>query len=407
MAIKTQQEMEIFSDRKSNMESIKKKIDMIADTIKSIEDDKDRFMRIFLGFKSKYTFPDEFRQKHGIMESRLFQKINLHGLGSIRIAAVDGSILRESMLGVDLIATKYRGVVFRFFNNKPPHVKYFPRAKNENLNLSMFIQDSSTLDIDFYMNAKRMLGELNLVHDILVQEPNIDLMIIDGSLCIPPLFLQPLIHRSHLKTCLEISDLLIRILDICERKNVLLVGVVKDSMKRTIVDILGNLISIEGVSNEFFKPFFDFNYRRVLATLKDYEFFFRFLKAGERSFIYKSSLSSGLTSKGTEFESYMENHNLGLFSYLIKPVPMDIPLRVDFIVQDEKNKVFRYARRTESLLYPVSKIMIDYSEPSPQFEAHRRVKIPEHEFKAIIEIIRRKTGYCSTLLQKRRDRRPF
>jgi hypothetical protein len=406
MAIIEQRDVELFQERANPEETIKTKIDLIASTIVKVEENKSRFARTLVQSKAAFRFPAAIKNEFFICDDVLANNLTLQNPAGMKIAAVDGSVLRESLIGVDLIASKARGVSFKFYSKKSPIVKYYPQEKNENFNIFGIFQNTNTQDLESFTNAERLLSELELVHSILSTEPHLDMMIIDGSLFIPEIFNSSENYYAS-RYNKQISDVLKRIIDACKQNGTILVGVVKDSIKADFSGIFGRLIPACMGAFPAFKDFLAFDYRQAIQVFKDYDLFYRFLGEGERSFCMRTFPKTGSFLPATDFERYMKANDLGLYSYMIKAVPMDIPLKVEFFSRCDPAAVNGLVERSASLLYPLSKINVDYSEPSPQMEAHKRVHIPEQDFKVIIDIIRQKTGYCSTMLQKRRERKPF
>ncbi|HME52853.1 MAG TPA: DNA double-strand break repair nuclease NurA [Candidatus Lokiarchaeia archaeon] len=406
MAIIQQRDAELFQERANPEEALKTKINMIASTILKVEENKTKFVNALALLKHDLIFPPAFKDGNYIIDDMLVARMALQNPAGMRIGAVDGSVLRESLVGADIIASKARGVAFRFYTKKPPVVKYFPREKNENFNLFGIFQGSNSQELEIFTNAERLLSELELVHSIISTESHLDMMIIDGSLFIPEIFN----NKENLyanKYSRQISEILVKILKACRENDTMLVGVMKDSAKMDFVNIIGKLIPTCMNSHPAFKKFLDFDYRQAIQVFKDYDLFFRYLKEGERTFAMKEFPKAEDFIPSTDFERYLKNNDLALYTYIFKAVPMDIPLKVEFFAKNRSDGIKPIVERTSSLLYPLSRVNVDYSEPSPQMEAHKRVKIPEQDFKVIIETIRQKTGFCSTLMQKRRDRRPF
>lgn len=406
MAIIEQKNAELFQDRANPEETIKTKIDLIASTIVKVEENKARFVRTLVQSKATFRFPPAFKKEYYIHDDALSSGLALQTPAGMRIAAVDGSVLRESLVGVDLIASKARGVVFKFYAKKPPVVKYYPQDKNENFNMFCIFQNTTAQDLESFTNAERLLSELELVHSILSTEPHLDMMIIDGSLYIPEIFNNNENYYAS-KYNKQISGVLKRILDTCRQNGTMLVGVVKDSIKSDFCAVCGKMIPACMDSAPAFKEFLSFDYRQAIQLFKDYDLFYRFLSEGERSFCTRTFPRDNSFVPATDFERYIKANELGLHSYLLKAVPMDTPLKVEFFSSCDDKAVASIVERSSALLYPLSKINVNYSEPSPQMEAHKRVRIPEQDFKVIVDIIRQKTGYCSTMLQKRRERKPF
>lgn len=406
MAIIQQRDTELFQERANPEEALKTKINVIASTIMKVEENKTKFVNALALLKRNFVFPSAFKNGNLIIDNNLVARMALQNPAGIRIGAVDGSVLRESLVGADIIASKARGVAFRFYTKKPPVVKYFPREKNENFNLFGIFQGSNNQELEVFTNAERLLSELELVHSIISTESHLDMMIIDGSLFIPEIFN----NKENLyanKYNSQISEILVKILKTCRENGTMLVGVIKDSAKMDFVNTIGKLIPTCMNSHPAFRSFLDFDYRQAIQVFKDYDLFFRYLKEGERSFAMKEFPRAEDFVPSTDFERYLKNNDLALYTYIFKAVPMDIPLRVEFFAKNGPEEIKTIVERSSSLLYPLSKVNVDYSEPSPQMEAHKRVKIPEQDFKVIIETIRQRTGFCSTLMQKRRDRRPF
>ncbi len=387
-------------------DSLKDKIDEIAVKIIQIETQKQCLVSSFKEIKASFTFPDAFMDNYHVLDKTLFEAIPLNPPAGIQIAAVDGSILRESMLGVDIVASKARGAVFKFYSRRPPVVAYYPREHNANFNVQCFFTRSSLSELEFYTNAERLCIELELVHEILKTEPGLHLMIVDGSLLIPEVF-TPSRDQYAEQYCRRLTELMIDIINTCEENGTVLVGVVKDSTRSEHASLLRHLIPIAAKDDKTFEPFLQFDYPNVLELMKDYDFFYRFLDQGERSFALKSHPKATDFIPSNLFERFLKVKDLGLYSYLLKPVPLDVPLRVEFFAPNDPAIVKKHVTRSSSMLYPLSSIVFNYSEPSPQMEAHKRVKIQEQDFKILIDVLRRKTGYCSTMLQKRRERKPL
>lgn len=398
--------MEIFQDRSNPDDTIKDKIAIIASTVVQLEREKERFAATWEGIKASFTFPRDFNELRGVLDETLSTTVPMLGLSGMKIGSVDGSILRECMLGVDLIASKARGVVFRFYSKRPPVVRYFPQEPNENFNLLGVFQGANLQEIDAYANAERLLCELELVRKILQQEPALDMMIIDGTLHIPDLFKTTDNHaiQAQIK---RITELLIDIINASEANHTLLVGVTKDSSRADHLNVLRALIPARLQEDERFRAFMEMDTKQMFAVFKDYDFFYRILQEGERGFAIRSvpRVSDGPGKPRTMFEKFLHVKGLALHSYLLKAAQMDVPLKIELFASPETARP--RVVRSSSLLRPMSRIMIDYSEPSPQVEAHKRVKISEQDFSIIVDMVRQQAGYCTSVMQQRRNRRPI
>ena len=386
--------------------SLKDKIETIASTILSYENKKNLFINTLQEIQGKFEFSEEFMNRYDIKDECITRDIILRDLGGMKIASVDGSILRESMLGMELIASKSRGAVFRFYKEKSPVVRYYPIDRNQNLNIQGIFRNTSKKEVEFLTNAERLLSELKLIYQIIKDEKYLDMMILDGSLYLPEIFNS---NDNYSKSPYnkKITQLLINILNICRERDTIVVGVLKDSIRSRLSTILRYLIPYEIKRDGRFKKFLEFNYPQILNLFKDYDLFYRLLGAGQRTFAMQIYPGQEENKPKTLFERYLDVKDIGLYSYLIKCVPMDVPLCIEFFSQNKKYKVMEIIKKSSSLLYPLSTIVFNYSEPSPQMEAHKRVKISEYEFKLLVDVIRNKTGFCSSLLPKRRDRKPL
>ncbi|MBD3186026.1 hypothetical protein GF325_04275, partial [Candidatus Bathyarchaeota archaeon] len=170
MAIKILKNANLLHERTHQGDSIKKRIDMVSKAILNIENEKRKFINIWLEAKNQFQFPTELINTYGLGDDGISYPVHDKQMSGLRVGAVDGSVLRESMLGIDLIASKARGVVFNFKKDTPPDVSYYPVETNSNFNLFGVFQGSSFREIEFYSNVERLLAELELVHQVIARE---------------------------------------------------------------------------------------------------------------------------------------------------------------------------------------------------------------------------------------------
>ena len=139
------------------------------------------------------------------------------------------------------------------------------------------------------------------------------------------------------------------------------------------------------------------NYRRILLSMFDSEFFYRLLEPQERSCCFPiedKGLNSGV-QRASEHPIYC---------FYLKTVPRDFPLRVEFLAGHKDPS--RRADQIASVLYPLSSHHAEYGIPSILIEADARARLHQADLDLVIESIITRIGF-SDPWRLRRERSVF
>ncbi len=142
----------------------------------------------------------------------------------------------------------------------------------------------------------------------------------------------------------------------------------------------------------------------------DIDLFSRIMKKSERTCIFNCKREIDKirdTGIKKEIPYYFP---LSFYAFYLKTVQHDTPCRIEFFM-DEKHcykKASEKADLITSILLPISNLNEHYGLPIPQIEAHRRAVFKPNEVDILLNnLIRTLNTHGISLLEKRRNRRPF
>ncbi|MFW9930243.1 MAG: DNA double-strand break repair nuclease NurA, partial [Candidatus Thorarchaeota archaeon] len=177
----------------------------------------------------------------------------------------------------------------------------------------------------------------------------------------------------------------------------IIVWVVKDSKVKKFVKTISSFFPD---LYEQFPEFLNLNVKQVLNNISDQIFMDYLLPYGKRSFILPQKNESSFKELFYQF-----------YSFYIKTVPYDFPLRIDFnylnVNSREFDQLFTLADKLATVISMISHVSSSYSFPSPLIEADARARISEEEFFSIIRLIQQQLPGYVELKDKRRSRSPF
>jgi NurA-like 5'-3' nuclease len=138
---------------------------------------------------------------------------------------------------------------------------------------------------------------------------------------------------------------------------------------------------------------------KILEKTKDSNLLFYTLNKGERTCIFNFSMNSETHPILKEFEK-MKN---SFFSFYIKTVEFDRPLRVDFI---NFGNPIETANKLSGILMKTSG-HAGYGMPAVLIEADQRAKLSEKDIDMFYSDLISRVGNVSSLFKMRREMRPF
>lgn len=389
-----------------------KDLKYIAKEYLEIESLKSEFSELILKNITELNFSSfNSNPRFYIKENYIKKTIPISNLRGLNVVSVDGSSVTKKYMNVDFSFLKAIAAKYYFKENHIANIKYFPDLSGFNNYLvqgNFLNRDESTVDIKISMDMRYM--EINLLNELIKKSDDIDLIIIDGSIVIMPInFLfskDPDISKKY--------DLLLkeynRLYSSCKEKGIILVGSIKDTRTSSLSNLLAESIQLLKPSNLKLSGFLDINYRDVIKYFSDIDLFNRILGKSERSciFVCKREIDKIRdTGIKKEIPYYFP---LAFYAFYLKTTKLDTPCRIEFFI-DEKHSLEKASSKADlisSILLPISSTNEQYGLPIPQIEAHRRAVFKPNEIDLLFNnLIRTLQTYGISILEKRRNRRPF
>ena len=347
-----------------------------------------------------------------IKESCLKTQVSASCINGLNFVSVDGSSVSKSFMNVDFSFLKAIAVKYFFYNRgTKAKIEYYPDLNgfnhysvqadyiNREFNL---VQHKLSMDMTFM--------EINLLNKLIARSSDIDLIIVDGSIVPTPI---NLIFSQDLEISKKYDNLLKeyqKLYSNCKERNIILIGSIKDTRTAALAHLFRDAIQLLKPNNNHLSDFIKFNYREIFDYFSDLELFNKLLSKSERSciFICKQEIDKIRdTGIKKEIPYYFP---LKFYAFYLKTAKYDTPCRIEFFT-DESTDIKKASEKADlisSLILPISHLNERYGLPIPQIEAHKRAVFNPQEisllFDSLIRILN-KNGI--TLLEKRRNRRPF
>ncbi|MCK5019083.1 MAG: DNA double-strand break repair nuclease NurA [Candidatus Peribacteraceae bacterium] len=348
------------------------KIQDVAKRISSTENKRKKLAEFLKTVKSDVKMAQEVERIHPI---------------DIKIAAVDGGIVKRSVHGFDFVLARAVGVCFYYGSGTVKDVKYHP---DKMPTPELFVMEALS-DIDWVHTASiaRQKVEIRTAIET-VEKLNPDIILLDGSI-IPHYTERPSDGSKVSQNYDEMIDLYKRLYKTCIENNVMLAGVIEDSRGTKFCDIVNRDI-LSKIDNSKVPEI-----RQVLESTRDTNLLYWILNEGERTSVFPySDKSEHPVVK--EFGSLSEN----IFSFYLKTVKYDRPIRIDFLGNKE------IVEKLSSIILSISSYHDGYGIPSVLIEADQVAKLAENDIDNIYEQILTETGSnLPGTFRLRRDMRPF
>ncbi len=303
-----------------------------------------------------------------------------------RIVGVDSGFVAKKLSNLDVLLVRAVGVVFDFEKSVlkkcsyVPGIYSFPTPRISKAGLELD-------EVNCSNSLVRLREEINLAKKA-IEEHSPKYCFLDGSV-IPQYVDRPRpdskINEEYFSTIKAFEDLF----EAAEKHNCFLLGCVEDSRGKRFVDILENEVFANNGFSMQMENVFD-------SSLLDY-----FLHVGERTFCFPYTKNA---SKHPVLKDFSEKWGNRIFSFYLKPAPLDRPLRVEFVSSPEK--AVETANEIASVVFSLSHSHREYAYPSVLIEADLRARLHPQEidtvYNKIIDKVAKKIN-----LRLRRDSRPF
>ncbi|MFX1409911.1 MAG: DNA double-strand break repair nuclease NurA [Promethearchaeota archaeon] len=410
--ILTQKNNSVFETGLTKEQLLLKDLKFIANEYLELEKIKKKFSEIILknlgnlDFSGLINYPNYY-----IKEAFLKKQSISSNIRGLNVVSVDGSSVIKKFMNVDFSFLKAIAVKYNFYKNHSAHIGYFPDIdgfNNYSVQGNYFNRDEATIEAKLSIDMKFM--EINLLNNMIKKYTDIDLIIIDGSIVIMPINLlfskDPDISKKYDLLLKEYHDLYLN----CKECGVILIGSIKDTRTSALTHLLSESIQLLLASNSKLNDFIKINYRDVINYFSDLDLFNRLLKKYERSCIFNCKREIDKirdTGIKKEIPYYFP---LSFYAFYLKTALYDTPCRIEFFM-DEKHSFKKASEKADlisSIILPISSLNEHYGLPIPQIEAHRRAVFKKNEIDLLFNnLIRTLNKYGISLIDKRRNRRPF
>ena len=367
------------------MEHLQKTLDEIVGKISFLES-----KRLKIGqFLKDINDSIKIGPNEEIKDKKTINKVSTSSTERMSVLGIDGGIVKHSYHGLDLMLTRSVGVNFMYSNGKLEKVDYYP-SSNPIPNPIVIFDSFSDLELSSCHNFERQTMEILTAIEA-AEKFQPDLILLDGSV-IPHYVPKPdnPILKEYYKTLIETYKTLF---ELCERKKFILAGVVEDSRGVKFCDILCRRI-LSQVKSEIVKEL-----GFILGKTKDSNLLYYALGKGERTCVFNYSQNPEIHPVLKEFSDM----NDSFFSFYLKTVDFDRPLRIDFVCSHDLSDV----------VDKLSTVMMQtsghsgYGLPAVLIEADQRAKLSENDMDMFYSDLINRIGNVSTLFKMRREMRPF
>ncbi len=300
---------------------------------------------------------------NGAFEKDLYLTTNASDI-NYSVCAIDGGLLAERLHGVDILIGKALAVNFKYSNSKLLSYTYFPQKFPPPTLDARFGLDEHESQV--HASLFRLKMEIKTAIDA-IENFLPDVLLFDGSLLPLPNDIpkkDSIIYPEYA----EVLALYAKLYEGC-KNNCALIGVIKDTRSKRLVNALG--INEPDLSDSRFANFL--------------------LKKGERTCIFPYA------EEDTPTIAELKKHG-EVYCFYIKSSERDLPLRIEFLNGNN-------AKEIPEIIRSLSSISENYAYPAALIEADLCAAMDPKEMENIKSKLSILLG--SSLRPLRRDARPF
>ena len=381
--------------------SLDKMLSALVEEIERIEITRERFGAVLRQIKNSIDLRRFPAVAANTIDTRFATQVQPTSLSGLKMAGVDGGLIRRGFRSMDLIITRGVAVIFKFGPKEGPIVDFFPNPFPSPA-VKPIMLSLSGQEVDQLASLERMAAELRVTLSVL-EKFSTDLILIDGSLFYHPRDRPPTGSVAYDKFQ-EVMALYKQMYNKAKEKGTTLVGVVKDSRSTRVASIMGEILPHIMRDPSTFEMMQGIDYRWLLRISRDCDLLDTFLEEGERTFVFR--YSSELQQNPNAYPDGLSSWASLIWVTYIKTAQDDLPLRIEILIGDGGEDV-RALDRALSAILPVSWQHKEYGVPTPIVEADARARITHEESQLIIDRLMALSGLTYAALEKRRSRNPF
>ncbi len=381
--------------------NLDKMLSALVEEIERAEITRERFGKVLRQIKSSIDLRRFPSVAENVVDAQFCTRLQPTSLSGLKMAGIDGGLIRREFRSMDLILTRAIAVIFKFGPKEGPTVDFFPDPFPSPV-IKPVMLSLSGQELDQLASLERLAAELRVTLSVL-EEFSTDLILIDGSLFYHPRDRPPAASVANDKFQ-EVMALYRQMYNRAKEKGTTLVGVVKDSRSSRVVNIMGEILPHIIRDPSVFEMMQGVDYRWLLKISRDCDILDTFLDEGERTFVFR--FSSEIQQTPNAYPDELSSWASRIWVTYVKTAQDDLPLRIEVLVGDGSNDV-RLLDRALSAILPISWQHKEYGIPTPIVEADARARISHNESQIIIDRLMALSGLTYTALEKRRSRNPF
>ncbi len=333
------------------------------------------------------------------LEPTLIARVSETSLSGLRIAGIDGGLVRKQFQSMNLLLTRGVAVVFSFGPEEGPHVEFYPEPFPEP-RVTPVLPILSPTELDQMASLERVSTELRVALGVLERFRS-NLILLDGSLFYHPRD-RPQRGSPVFEKFQEVLALYRRMYGLAMERNTTLVGVVKDGRSTRVTSVLGDILPHIVRDPAIFETMQDVDYRWLLKMSRDCDVLDTFMDVGERTFAFR--YSSEINSSVNAPDDLLAWASSIIVTYL-KAARDDLPIRIEVLTSPDDP--LGQLDRALSAILPLSSQHPEYGVPAPILEADARARITSNESQLIVDRLMAMSGLTYVMLERRRSRNPF
>jgi hypothetical protein len=325
-----------------------------------------------------------------ILEEKIISQVPFAKMEDMKVAGVDGGLVKHVLHGIDIMLLRAVGVVFFYKNGMLKRVEYHPDAI-PSPSPRVFFDPFTDLEFEVNSNYERQLMEVTNAAEV-IEKFQPDIIFLNGSV-VPHYSDRPAESSLLFPTYRRLIDAYVSLFEKAKEKNTILAGAIEDSRGTRFCEVVGKTL-LEKIPKELAEI------NILLNRTKDTNLLAYALNYSERSFVFRYSPNPDQHPILKEFGGDTAR---SVYCFYIKTAEFDRPIRVDFIGGEDfvSRAVF-----ISSVLMSLSGHS-GYGMPSILIEADQRAKLSDNDLEMFYNDLLSKAGNLPGLFLLRREQRPF
>lgn len=384
----------------SELWALDETIQKIVEQIQVIEEKRNAFASIIHSVRHSLDLQlDLPLAQQYIVDGAIAHTVKPTGLSGLRVCGVDGGLLKKTLRGIELVITRANATIFEYTPANRVSAIYFPE-KTTPPTIKAELTPISWREAEVNASLERLKAEIELA--IRVQDHHsTELLLLDGSLR-PHISDRPPNKSVFSSKYDKIKALYEELFVKTEDTGTLLAGVIKDSRSQRFMRIFGELLPHLINRNPELKRLLELDYRTILKTSYDTDFFFRVLDVGERSPILRLNDFNSTSNVESNTDTQLDSR---LVCFYLRTAKYDYPLCVE--VFTGSYDPLRIIEKISAMLLPMSSDNEEFALPPVLIDADSQARLIERDLDFLFAQLANRIGYPQSLLKLRRERMPF